>query len=105
MCLSTIFWSKVQKFCTHLQANQSEYKKNVLYHINNIGLLDHEYVPIYNFLEHGTNILYLSTILLVRIQKDCTLSHTKMLGFVTINMYSSTTFWSKEGGFVMYLAT
>ena len=27
MCLSTTFWSKVQKFCTHLQVNQSEYKK------------------------------------------------------------------------------
>ena len=69
MCLSTTFWSKVQKFCTHLQVNQSEYKKNVLYHINNIGLLDHKYVPIYNFLEHGTKILYQSTILLVRVQK------------------------------------
>ena len=69
MCPSTTFWSKVQKFCTHLQVNQSEYKKNVLYHINNIGLLDHKYVPIYNFLEHGTKILYQSTILLVRVQK------------------------------------
>ena len=81
MCLSITFWSKVQKFCTHLQFNLSEYKQNVLHHINNIGLLYHEYVPIYHFLEHGPNILYLSTILLVRVQKNCTLSHTKMLGF------------------------
>ena len=62
MYLSKTFWSKVQKFCTHLQSNQLGYKKTVLHHINNIGFLDHKYVPIYIVLEQGTEILYPSTI-------------------------------------------